>query len=304
MVETSTSAETLSSLQRAEANAFSHDNVNFAIATKLREYADLLEHQGADDFRQRAYRLAAETAEELDQSLKDKLAAEGQEGLIALPGIGKGIAGAIAEMIATSRWAQLERLRGDLVPQKLFQTIPGIGPVLAERLADEMHLETLEDLETAIHLGKHVMKGLGPRRREAIAAVLAERLGSSVLRSSRSLAPAPPIDLLMQVDSMYRERSASGKLRKIAPKRFNPQGLAWLPIMHARHNNWHFTALFSNTRLAHQLGKTDDWVVIYYEAEGFPEGRHTIVTETRGPLKGQRVVRGRETESAPKDAPS
>jgi hypothetical protein len=103
--------------------------------------------------------------------------------------------------------------------------------------------------------------------------------------------------LLLQVDRMYRERAAAGLLRKIAPRRFNPGGEAWLPIMHASHDDWRFTVLFSNTRLAHELGKTTDWVVIYHQKEGQPEGRSTVVTATRGPNAGRRTVRGREEET-------
>jgi len=107
--------------------------------------------------------------------------------------------------------------------------------------------------------------------------------------------------MLLEVDQMYREKAAAGALRKIAPKRFNPKGEAWLPVLHARHDNWHFTAFFSNTRLAHELAKTSDWVVIYFQADGQPEGRCTVVTETRGPSAGMRVVRGREDEQQLKE---
>ena len=53
--------------------------------------------------------------------------------------------------------------------------------------------------------------------------------------------------------------------------------------------------MYSNTARAHALGKTDDWVVVYAERDGHEE-RATVVTETRGPLAGRRVVRGRERE--------
>ena len=54
--------------------------------------------------------------------------------------------------------------------------------------------------------------------------------------------------------------------------------------------------MFSNTAQAHKLNRTDDWVVIYFERDG-REGQHTVVTETRGPLEGRRVVRGRDAEN-------
>ncbi|MDQ2696666.1 MAG: hypothetical protein M3Z21_15085, partial [Pseudomonadota bacterium] len=85
-------------------------------------------------------------------------------------------------------------------------------------------------------------------------------------------------------------------LPTIAPRRFNPDGKAWLPVLHTQRGPWSFTALYSNTPRAHELGRTHDWVVVYYYDGHRQESQHTVVTETRGPLAGRRVVRGRETE--------
>jgi putative hydrolase len=102
--------------------------------------------------------------------------------------------------------------------------------------------------------------------------------------------------MLLEVDAEYRKASAAGRLPKIAPRRFNPVGEAWLPVLHAERGVWHFTALFSNSAQAHRLGRTRDWVVIYFSADRGPEGQRTVVTETQGALAGRRVVRGREAE--------
>ena len=75
------------------------------------------------------------------------------------------------------------------------------------------------------------------------------------------------------------------------------KGRAWLPVLHVEKEGWYFTALFSNTARAHELGKTRDWVVIYYERDG-EEDQCTVVTERSGALRGRRVVRGREDECA------
>jgi hypothetical protein len=56
--------------------------------------------------------------------------------------------------------------------------------------------------------------------------------------------------------------------------------------------------MYSNTELAHRLRRTNDWVVIYFHEDHGPEGQATVVTEQRGALRGRRVVRGRERESA------
>lgn len=272
--------------------------LNRWIAGRLDDFATLLELQGDDHFRPRAYRRAAATVAALSMPVDAILESEGRDGLVSLPTIGPGIAAAIAEMIASGRWQQLDRLRGELTPEALFQTLPGIGPELARRLGEDAQLESLEDLEAALHLGRLDIPGLGPRRRAMLVASLAERLGRPLPQQPRAPANAPPVGLLLEVDRMYRERAAKGELKLIAPKRFNPGGEAWLPILHARRGAWHFTALYSNTRLAHELGRTRDWVVIYFHADLQSEGRCTVVTETHGPRKGERVVRGREEEAS------
>ena len=115
------------------------------------------------------------------------------------------------------------------------------------------------------------------------------------------IAPAdePGVELLLDVDREYREKANTDELRKIAPKRFNPSGKAWLPILHTQRGDWHFTALFSNTARAHELGKVQDWVVLYFHSDSGAEAQRTVVTEPRGALAGQRVVRGRERECFP-----
>lgn len=109
---------------------------------------------------------------------------------------------------------------------------------------------------------------------------------------------APSVAVLLEVDREYREKAAAGELPKIAPRRFNPEHKAWLPVLHTRFGPWHFTALFSNTERAHDLHRVYDWVVIYYSDPDDVEGQATVVTERRGALTGERVVRGREPECA------
>ena len=271
---------------------------NADIASRLQEYATLLEQQGDDVFRVRAFQQAADHVSALPEALRDIFSHEGLAGLIAQPKIGRGIAAAIAEMLTSGRWSQLDRLRGDAAPERLFMTLPGIGPELARRLADDEDIETLEELETALQPGGRPIAGFGRRRRQMVLSQISDRLERirTARRTAGSVVPAPPVSLLLDADRLYRERAAAGHLRLIAPKRFNPEGAAWLPVMHARRDDWHLTLMWSNTARAHDLGKTRDWLVVYFRKDGQAEGRCTIVTETRGPLAGQRVVRGREAE--------
>jgi len=71
-------------------------------------------------------------------------------------------------------------------------------------------------------------------------------------------------------------------------------------VLHTEREGRSFTALFSNTARAHELGLERDWVILYHERDGH-EDQCTVVTERHGPLAGRRVVRGREGKCAAHD---
>jgi hypothetical protein len=278
------------------------------VADLLERVADLLAAQDASAFRVHAYQHAAHELRRLAEPVRGVLAARGLAGLQELPGIGPSIAAAIAEYLETGHIRLLRRLEGQAAPEDLFATLPGVGHELAHRIHHELGVETLEELELAAHDGRlATVPGFGKRRVDALRDLLATRLSRNAQRRARRIdeasqssgAPAeasgPPVSSLLAIDAEYRRLAAQGSLRTIAPRRFNPLHRAWLPIWHTERDGWHVTALFSNTALAHQLGATHDWVVIHCEREGHEE-QYTVVTERRGPLAGQRVVRGRESE--------
>jgi putative hydrolase len=271
---------------------------NRAAAEILRHCGQLLRQQRANPFRVNAYLRAAQTLEALPEDAREILRARGTEGLTELPFIGTGLGAAIEEIARTGKLTRLDRLRGMTEPEALLKSVPGIGPALAKTLHDELHVDTLEALEIAAHDGRlEALKGLGPRRAAAIRASLATLLGRPVARRPLT-GPAPSVRTLLAVDDDYRRAAAAGRLPLIAPRRFNPEAKAWLPILHTDRDGWHFTLLYSNTAKAHELGRTGDWVVAYFYDGDHREGQHTIVTETHGPLEGRRVVRGREAECA------
>jgi hypothetical protein len=285
---------------------------NPEIAEILERVADLLEAQGANRYRVLAYRTAARTIRHHDRPLSEIFSEGGVEAIDALPTIGRTLAAHVAELVHRHGLTLLDRLEGEVSPERLLATVPGIGPKLAARIHQELSVDTLEDLEAAAHDGRlDRVAGFGLRRIRAIQEELASILGRSArhrarrrawlesLRTPRAddhVVPRPDVATLLDVDAEYRDRAAKGRLRCITPRRFNPERKAWLPILHTERDDWYLTALFSNTARAHELGRTEDWVVIFYACDG-DEGQCTIVNETHGPLLGQRVVRGRETES-------
>ncbi|HNT56656.1 MAG TPA: helix-hairpin-helix domain-containing protein [Syntrophales bacterium] len=110
--------------------------------------ADLLEIQGANPFRVRAYRNAARTVDGLSKSIAS-MAEEGEE-LSNLPEIGEDLAGKIKEILKTGKLSQLENLKKDVSPDlQDVLGIPGLGPKKVQALHDALKINTLKDLEEA-----------------------------------------------------------------------------------------------------------------------------------------------------------
>ena len=272
---------------------------NTEIARRLEEVADLLEAQRANPFRIQAYRRAAVTIRQLPKALVEIWREQGEEGLRAVVGIGERLATSLRILIATGRLPMLDRLRGETDPVALLESVPGIGRALAERLHQDFEIDSLEDLEVAAHDGRlEALAGIGKKKLAGIMDTLTARLGRVRLhvQPHRAVEP-PPIEELLDVDREYRDKAAADELPTIAPRRFNPSGEAWLPILHTHRGERNYTALYSNTARAHDLRQTHDWVVLYYDG-GLDERQCTVITSQWGKLAGKRIVRGRENDCA------
>jgi hypothetical protein len=271
---------------------------NAQVALHLEEVADLLQAQDANPFRVRAYRTAAETVRGLPRAAHEILETEGPEGLQRLAGIGASLARSLEQLVQTGRLGLLDRLRGTSV-EDILATVPGIGRRLAGRIHDELAIDSLAELQSAAYDGRLArVEGLGRRRIQMIRESLAGRLrgGPRPEGPRRQEPPADvPVSELLDVDREYRRKAEAGVLARIAPRKFNPTGAAWLPVLHTQREGRHYTALFSNTARAHELGATRDWVVIYRDDDG-GRGQWTVVTARMGVVAGRRVVRGRERE--------
>lgn len=280
---------------------------NDEIAEILFRIAELLEAQHASPFRVRAYRKAAQAVGDWPRPMALIYRTDGLDGLDRIPGVGPRISSVIQSVLLTGRSPQLDRLRGQVSPEDLFATLPGVGDALARRLHRELDVETLEELEVAAHDGRlERVKGVGGRRAAMVRRALDSLLSRSARRVERRLhwyerdgrthvEIHPPVGMILDVDAEYRRRGDAGELHRIAPRRFNPEGEAWLPILHTERVGWSFTAFFSNTARAHRQRRTRDWVVILWERNG-REDQCTVVTEHSGALADRRVVRGREPE--------
>jgi DNA polymerase (family 10) len=274
------------------------DWLNLEVAARLEEVARLLQQQGANAFRVEAYRRGADAVRRLRRPVSVVLRDEGPEGLERLPHIGPSLARAIHTLVETGRLPMLDRLRGESDAVALLASVPGVGPVLAQRLHENLGIESLEDLEAAAHDGRLAqIEQIGEKRLAGIRDSLAGRLGRIRATGEPEVENELPVDEVLSVDREYRSGAAAGTLKLIAPRRFNPEGKAWLPVLHTERGERRYTALFSNTARAHALGRTRDWVVLYADG-GRGERQCTVITARRGVLKGKRVIAGREAECA------
>lgn len=275
---------------------------NNEVAKCLEDVAELLEAQAANQFRVQAYRSAAEVIRKLERPACEILKQEGLAGLTRLPGIGVSLARSIEELAHTGQLALLERLRGEGETERLLETVPSIGPKFAHLIHEQLGIENLQELEIAAYDGRlSKLPGMGVKRIRAIRESLAGRFRRRPRIPESAPQPQtsnlPPVAELLDVDDEYRRKAETSRLPRIAPRRFNPTGANWLPILHTHRGERHYTALFSNTARAHELGTVHDWVVIYRD-DHYGDGQWTVITSGFGPLKGRRIVRGRERECA------
>jgi len=141
---------------------------NRDIAEIFNEIADLLDIEGKNQFRIRAYRSAARTVSDMSSNVADMV--EQDEDLSALPGIGKDLAGKIEEIVHTGTLKQLEKLRKGTSPQlRDMMKIGSLGPKRVKQLHDELEVTTLDELEKAAESGEvSEIKGFGKKTEQRI----------------------------------------------------------------------------------------------------------------------------------------
>ena len=145
---------------------------NAEVAAMFDQAAELLEIEGENQFRVRAYRRAARVIEGLPQSVKSLLAT-GRD-LSELPGIGKDLAGKIADVVATGHFKLLDQLKKKL-PGDLGEiaALPGLGPKRVKLLHDKLKVSTFDDLRRVVKTGRlHEIRGFGPTIEKKLIAAL------------------------------------------------------------------------------------------------------------------------------------
>ncbi len=196
---------------------------NEDVAAIFDEMADLLEIEGDNPYRVRAYRNAARTVRHLGRELADMV--ERGEDLTRLPGIGKELAAKIREIVATGHARALDKLHRS-VPASLeaLLKIPGLGPKRVRALYHDLHIKSLRQLEDAVRRGRlRQLPGFGPKTERRILENLAahrtaeKRFLHSVARRYAEplvawLQDTPGVDRVVVAGSYRRGKETVGDL--------------------------------------------------------------------------------------------
>jgi DNA polymerase (family 10) len=142
---------------------------NADIASVFDHVADLIEYQGGNVFRVRAYRTAARTIGAMVESLAS-VRADAARTLTDLEGIGGDLAAKIETLLDTGKLPLLEELQA-AVPAVVFELmrVPGLGPKKVKVLVDTLGIGSLDELEAACRDGRvRTIKGFGEKTEAAI----------------------------------------------------------------------------------------------------------------------------------------
>src|SRR5271168_9071 len=199
---------------------------NITIARLLEETAALLEIDGADPFRIRSYRRAAEAVEQQTAQLAAIATPQSDpKELLAIPGIGKGMAANIRDLVATGTMPLRDELLKKYKASMLeLLRLPGMGPKTVAMLYSAQQITNIDELEAAAKRGDllplprlgqkftdKLLKGIEDYRKNSsrfridVARKHAERI-SELIREF------PGIDKITPAGSLRRGRETCGDL--------------------------------------------------------------------------------------------
>jgi DNA polymerase (family 10) len=192
---------------------------NRDIARLFERVADLLEIQGANPFRIRAYRTASLTISELTTPLASMIGTDGGTALQKLPGIGRDLADKIVTIVRTGTLPLLAELGRD-TPESLItlMQVPGLGPKRAKLIHQALGVTTLDELEAAARAGRLArVRGLGASSEQAILRGIDQRRAKPVrLRLVEAeLIVRPLVDALRNVPGVHRLEIAGSYRRRL-----------------------------------------------------------------------------------------
>jgi DNA polymerase (family 10) len=186
------------------------------IAQVLDEMGTMLELQGENPFRCRAYHNAAQSLATLREDLSELIA---ENRLKEVPGIGETMYAKIVQLATTGRLPAYEELRRGTPPGLVaLLRIPGLGPKKIKALHETLSIESLADLRKAAESGEIAkLKGFGEKTQSKILEGIAfvEKSGDRILQSHALRLVAPILEAVRSHPQVIRAEYC-GSLRRRA----------------------------------------------------------------------------------------
>jgi DNA polymerase (family 10) len=198
---------------------------NAGLARIFSDIGDLLEIKGANPFKIRAYRNAADIIGHMAERVADLTEAD----VRGIPGIGKDLAAKIRELVDTGELIYFDALRQEFPASILdMLRLQGVGPKTVGLLYAELGIETLDELEAAASDGRlRQLKGMGAKKEQLLLRSLAEhrsRVGRHLVgradaiatRLTEYLRMEAPEATIFPVGSLRRGRETCGDIDLLA----------------------------------------------------------------------------------------
>lgn len=230
---------------------------NYAIARVFSRIADLMEITGENPFKARAYRTAAQTMQDLTESL-EVLAERGE--LQSIPGVGEAIAAKTRDIIATGTTKLYEKLK-EQAPESLAEllSLPGFGAKKIHAVWKELGVSNLDELEAAAREGRlKGLAGFGPKTEaslvEAIVAHRRRRARTPIHEAlpyaeglRRSLLDTGVFERVELAGSLRRWQDSVGDINFVAIATDRDAGL---------------NALATHAEAHHEMARSETWVCV------------------------------------------
>ncbi len=188
---------------------------NYEVARIFSEIAEVLEIDGHDPYRVRAYQNAARNILALEEPLAE-IRARGA--LLSLPGIGESLAAKIEEILDTGHLQQHDELMKEFPPGVVaMMHVPGIGPRTAEALYRELNITSIDELERAAQEHRiRKLKGFGEKTEANILDSLQRMLHRHArIPLARAYPLAQQIVHILQQTAPVAQIEVAGSLRRM-----------------------------------------------------------------------------------------
>ncbi|SPE34287.1 PHP C-terminal domain protein [Candidatus Sulfopaludibacter sp. SbA6] len=197
---------------------------NKEIARLLWETADLMEIAGEDSFRIRSYRNGATAVEGYPERIADILR-DPARNVTEIPGIGKGLAAALHEIVERNSCERRDALLQKFPPTALeFLKIQGLGPKSIALILEHYRISTMDELERLCHEQKlRVLPRMGAKLEEKVLRSISQyrqRSGRYLLSYAETMAAelmetlrqVPGVESITPAGSLRRGRETVGDL--------------------------------------------------------------------------------------------